>query len=171
MADEGKGLTIAGEEYPLPTIDTFDMDEAMILYESCRLTLEDFAIDEEDDEAVEELGEKCKHPGFFKALMQVAYMRGNRGVSAAKAKAIVGKENSMQVFMEFLEAGVDALPPAEAPRSSELSSSSLENSDSSNGSSGHALKAVSDEPAASLEATTTTDSDTSATLDLENSAA
>lgn len=159
MADEA-GFVINGKPYEIPSLDTFDMDEAMVLYELSGLTLEDFALaDDEDEEASAALAAKLKNPGFLRALMQIAYTRGNPGMTAAKAKAAIGKSNLLQALQDF--AGDDASPPDERPKSELETSSSSESSDSSPSSSGADSRNGSDAPDESLERTGTTESDTS----------
>jgi len=129
--NEAGTITIDGAKYTIPTVDSFDIDEAMILYDNCGLTLEDFAIDPEDIEQLMELQQRIKHPGFMRTLVQVAYQRGNPTVSPAKARAVAGKANVLKIFEEFAEA--DARPPEMTPVRQQSSS---ENSPPSTPSSG-----------------------------------
>lgn len=103
------GFIIDGTAYDVPTLDTFSMDEAEILYKCSGLTLEDFAVDEEDPEASEQLIKNIRNPGFIRALMTVAYIRGNPGISQARASSVIGKANLLDAIKEFAEA--DADPP------------------------------------------------------------
>lgn len=133
MADAS--FVIDGVDYPIPGLDSFDMDEAVILYEHCKLSVEDFAIDDEDPEEVEELAEKTKHPGFVKALMIVAYMRGNRGVKRNKAEVVIGKSNLMDAYEAFIDAGGEE-DPTEAQKTSESSEASSASSSGNGAASG-----------------------------------
>lgn len=101
---------IDGNEYPIPGLETFDMDEALTLYECCGLTLEDFAIDDEDEDEIAEMVQKTRHPGYVKALMIVAYQRGNAGVSKKKATAVIGRANLIEAYMAFVKAGGEEDP-------------------------------------------------------------
>lgn len=113
-------FVIDGKDYPIPTFDSFDMDEAQILYDLSGLTLEDFAIPDEDEDpdAAAELERKMRNPGFIRALMEVAYRRGNQGVTVARVKSVIGRSNLVTAYENWLEGLVDAGPPEEAQKSS-----------------------------------------------------
>lgn len=117
MADES-GFKIDGKEYPIPGFETFDMDEATILYEHCGMGLEDFAVDEEDPEQLAELAKKIKHPGFIRSLMIVAFLRGNAGSSRQKAETVIGASNLFDAYDAFLKSG-GAEDPTEPQKKSE----------------------------------------------------
>lgn len=122
MADAA--FVIDGDEYPIPGLESFNMFEAMTLYEYCGLSLEDFAIDEEDPDQVAELQEKTKNPGFIFALMLVAYLRGNKGLPKKRAADIIANSNIMGAYEAFLAAGMEEDPtrPQESNPTSESSS-------------------------------------------------
>lgn len=143
MADSG--FLIDGTHYEVPTLDSFTMNEAEILYKCSGLALEDFAIDEEDPEAVSEFRAKTRNPGFLKALMTVAYIRGNSGTPVEAANRIIGAANlidAMKALGDVAEADVD--PPAVG------ADSAPENDSSSNDPSGGTSTSGSDEPDESL---------------------
>ncbi len=123
MADENKFL-IDGVEYPIPGLETFNMADAFLLYEYSGLSLEDFAIDEEDPEQVEELGRKTKNPGFIFTLMLVAFLRGNKGTPKNKAVALIETSNLVSAYEAFLDAGMeeDPTPTQESEITAESSS-------------------------------------------------
>jgi len=135
-------FVIDGGDYPIPTLDTFDMDEAQLLYDLARMSVEDFAIADGDEEGEAELEQKIRNPGFIRTLMQVAYQRGNPGISAAKAKQVIGHANLIEAYDNWLEGLADASPPEqtrskpEPPDEQSRPSSSNESSggDSTNGS-------------------------------------
>lgn len=145
-------FVIDGADYPIPGLESFNMDEAVVLYDCSGLTLEDFAIDEDDQEQVDELESKTKNPGFIKALMIVAYMRGN-GVSRKKAEGLIGNSNLFEALKAFVVD--DGKDPTEPQKSEQSTLSSPESSGSSGDSSGIASATSSDEPEATPELTGT----------------
>ena len=152
MADSG--FEIDGREYPIPGFETFDLDEAMVLYECCGMTLEDFVVDQEDEEQLEALAEKTRHPGFIRALMIVAFMRGNEGVSVKKAQSVIGGSNLFEAYKNFLEAG-GAEDPTEPQPKSESSEASPASSSGSGRSSGRGSTKSSASPDAAPASTGT----------------
>ena len=134
MADAG--FLIDGTQYDVPSLDSLNMDEAQILYDTSGLVLEDFAVDEDDPEATGKLQKNLRNPGFIRALMIIAYLRGNGGVSRAKAEAIIGSSNLVSAIEAFVSSvGSDDGPPA---------ASGDDTSSSPNGSSGSASESDSD---------------------------
>lgn len=127
QAKQQTGFEIGGRMYDVPTLDTFDMDEAQVLYEYAGCVLEDFV--QADPESSEE--EQRKHeeavlrramsPGFKRALVHVAYQRGNRDVSPSKVREIAGKVNMLETTLT-LYGGEESPPETETPSQSELSS-------------------------------------------------
>jgi hypothetical protein len=71
-------FVIQGKDYPVPDWASFTMDESMILYELAGLTL---------DQADEDTGFT---PGLLKALLTIAYMRGNPTASRKLADKVTG---------------------------------------------------------------------------------
>jgi hypothetical protein len=131
------GFNIDGTVYEVPMIDSLTTDEAQVLYDYSRLTLDDFVPPK--DETAEEKHDReeiLRNPGFLRALMHIAYQRAHPEIRAAKVRALVGAAN----FVSALETmgnpdededGDGEVPPAstsEQPASSE--SSSLENTPS-----------------------------------------
>ena len=142
------GFTIDGKVYAIPTLDSLTMDEAQVLFEYSGLTVEDFAgieIDEEldveqlDPEQLEQL-KRMRNPGFLRALLHIAYARGNPALGRKRVERLVGDVNMLDAMIELAEqnAGDDGEPGADpTPEStSELDESSPRNSDGSSGSSG-----------------------------------
>lgn len=154
MADSA--FVIDGMSYEVPTLDSFTMSEAKILYRCSGLSLEDFAIDEDDPEASGKLQKNIRNPGFIEALMTVAYVRGNKGISEAKAASVIGQSNLVEALQTFVGSEDDADPPvpSEAPATE---GSSVSPSDPS----GDASMNGSDAPAKTPEPTGTSESDTS----------
>lgn len=159
MADSG--FIIDGLHYEVPSLDSFNMDEAQVLYDLSRLTLEDFAVDEDDPAAAAKLHENIKNPGFVRTLMTVAYMRGNRGISRSKAEAVIGGSNLFEALKQFGESvEADAGPP-EVSRSEPEPPDSDESTASLNGHSGESSTSNSAEPAENPAPTGISESDTS----------
>ena len=114
MADEAC-FVIDEVEYPIPGLDGMTMQEAVVLYERSGLTLEDFAIDDEDPDQVEELERKTKHPGFLLALVQIAYMRGNPKVNRKRAEQIADEMDLIAAYEAVVKAGIDQDPTSPQP--------------------------------------------------------
>ena len=130
------GFTIDGADYPIPSIDTFTMDEAQILYDRCGLILEDFSSIDPDGDPDEELirvetrRAKMRNPGFVRALLEIAYRRGNPDARPGKVADVVGAVP----IIDVLNALADDAPAAEADASpldetNELGRSSPRSSD------------------------------------------
>lgn len=143
------GFEIDGKVYPVPAIGTFDMDEAQRLYELADVVLEDFALpdpdspEEEQREFENEILAKTRNPAFKRAIVEVAYQRGNPGLSRAEVRNVVAGLNMTAVLFGFAEqeeaeaAGDDAIPPVEAASTTpppELSSNEPDASSTSSGS-------------------------------------
>lgn len=126
------GFDINGTVYEVPTLDSLDNDECVILYEYSGLVQEDFIplADETEEETQERNQAQMKHPGFWKALMHIAYRRQHRELTDKKVKELVGKVNRMEALAALgsdVEEADDSPPvlTSEPPESSQ--SDSLEN--------------------------------------------
>jgi hypothetical protein len=165
-AETETGFMIDGRLYPVPDLGTFTMDEAQILYELAGLSLEDFAASEdEDDEASAERRRRLRNPGFMRALMHIAYQRGNPDMKPARVAALIGNANVVQAFEHLVpdeDEGDDASPP---DVTSEPAPSSRTSSDDSSASSGGASSNGLGTPDESPVPTGITRSPTSPTLD------
>jgi len=98
-------FVIQGSDYPVPEWISFTMDESEILYDKAKMTL---------DQADEDL---VFTPGLLSALMLIAYMRGNPGVSRKNAERVIGAV-ALADAIEHLagdEEEEDAGPPSPAP--------------------------------------------------------
>jgi hypothetical protein len=107
------GFMIDDKLYELPSLDTLTMDELQVLYDYAGITLEDFA--EPDDETPEETRERERrlgNPGLTRALMHIAYQRGNPQVRAAKVKQLIGSANVIEALAHLGDVEADADPPA-----------------------------------------------------------
>lgn len=159
MADQTKPFTIHGKEYPIPTVQSFDMDEAQILWELCGFGMERFQPDENEGrysaEAQAELVKVMISPPFLRTLLHVAYRRGNRQASRKDIDQALGRLPFTQVLDEWsaqllADEEDDASPPDPSRLMSAPPASSPRSSESSSGSSGNGSPAVSDEPDATL---------------------
>jgi hypothetical protein len=133
MAEDAR-FVIDGVEYPVPTFDTFNLDEMQVLYDCSGYGLEDFAIDEDNDEEVEERDRKAKSPGILKSQVVIALTRGTKEVprrSRKQAMELVGRMNFVEL-LAAIEAEEDPTEPqkSEEPKSP-ISTSSDEKPDSS----------------------------------------
>ena len=88
--------------------------------------------------------------------MTVAYLRGNQGISEAKAASVIGQSNLVEALQTFAGTEDDADPPvpSEAPATEG-------SSDSPSAPSGDASRNGSDAPGTIPETTGTSESDTS----------
>lgn len=168
------GFMIDGELHECPAIDTFNMDEAQVLYDYSGLTLEDFArtADVSEEEFSELIKDKIKNPGFVRALMHIAYQRANPRQNASRVKALIGQANMIGALERLGETdeaeATDDRPPVST---TELEPSSLRSSVVSNGTSGDDSTRSSDEPDDPDATITTRESATSSTSRPELSAA
>jgi hypothetical protein len=147
-AENETGFECEGRIYPVPTLDTFNMDEAQVLYDYSGLSIEDFAIDESDPEQVAELERKAKNPGFKRALMHIAYQRGNPSWPAGKVRDLAGSANLLSTTAALYSGGGDAeVPPAPTTEPGEpLPSGPVELNESSGQSSGNGSDEQVDRP-------------------------
>lgn len=97
------GFRIDGSDYEIPEFDTFTMGEAVILYDLSHLSLEDFALNEDDPKQAEALRKNILNPGTVKARMVVAYLRGNPGISRDSAEAVVDSSNWLEAYLQYTE--------------------------------------------------------------------
>lgn len=156
------GFELGGKTYPVPELDTFDMDEAQLLYDYSGVAIEDFALPDPDegDEAREEhekeIESRVRNPAFKRALFEIAVRRGNPTMPWKDVAQLVRGANMVDVLAAFAEAeladeivsGGDANPPevdsAEStPPPSELSGN---DSDDSKLNSGEDSPTTSNEP-------------------------
>lgn len=131
------GFMIDGALYGMPSLDTFTMEEAQILYDYSGLGLEDFALEDDDDE----FAVKLKNPGFLRALMHIAYRRGNPKQPDSKVRKLIGAVNLIEAHAHLAGGEDDADPPALTP---EPDRQSLKSSGEPNETSGNASPTASD---------------------------
>jgi hypothetical protein len=112
-------FVIQGSDYPVPEWISFTMDESEILYDKAKMTL---------DQADEDL---VFTPGLLSALMLIAYMRGNPGVSRKRAEMIIGAVPLADAIEHLAgEEEEDAGPPSPAPSETESPGESESNDES-----------------------------------------
>jgi len=130
MSDTTDKFLIAGAEYPVPTVDSFTMSEWEILYDLAGMVADDF-IATSDDEA-RDLIVKRRHPGYVRAMLHIAYQRGNRDKSRREVASVIDDVRLWEAMSPMWDAaneeaeGDDALPPdlTNAPEGSSLRSNS-----------------------------------------------
>lgn len=185
--EQETGFIIDGKTYPIPTLDTLNMDEAQILYDYSGLTIEDFAPageDEDEEEILAARVQKAKNPAFLRALMHIAYLRGNPQAKAPYVKTVLGAINQMDVIEQYLLAAeqlqkedeqqvppaeeVEAEPPLDrSPSTSGRQPSSPRSSDESSESSGTPSPSSSTDPDDPQPSTGPLSLDTSSTSEQE----
>jgi len=90
-------INVNGTPYVLPSLDSFDLDEAMVMYRYSDLTF---------DQIFELEG---LHPGVVAGLLHIAIARSDRALRDKEIKAIVVNVNMMDI-MEQLAAIADDAP-------------------------------------------------------------
>lgn len=147
-------IFVGDTPYVLPPLDTFDLDEAMVMYRYSDLTF---------DQIFELEG---LHPGVVSGLLYVAIARSDPALRDREIKAMVSKVNMMNV-LEQLAAMADAAPDPtkdEAPPVEDDSKRSSEDPTGSSGSDGSDASEPSLEKS-SHDSSGTPDSDIAATSD------
>lgn len=100
---DGPKFVIQGIEYPVPEWISFTMSESEILYDKAKLTL-----DQADDDLV-------FTPGLLSALMLIAYMRGNPGISRKAAEKLIGDIPLAEAVEHLAGSEEEANPPSAGP--------------------------------------------------------
>ena len=77
------GFLIDDKLYPVPSVFSFSNDEAQLLWDYARLTIQDFLDDDADERQFD-------NPGVMRTLMHVAYQRGNPDIKPAKVRDLIG---------------------------------------------------------------------------------
>src|SRR5439155_15399464 len=98
-------IHVNGRHYPLVSIDEFTLDEAMVVYDYTKLSLDQIP----DLEGF--------HPGLIAALIHVAVARGEPRETARQIRQTVGQipvASLEQVFMDISEEVGDGDPPPAA---------------------------------------------------------
>ena len=96
----------------MPAIDTFTLDELETLYRYCGLTISDWGR-RFTPEGADVWDKGTEHPGFQKALVHVAYERGNTQETDDAVRELVGGLVWLDVVEPLLEAEPEPDPLAE----------------------------------------------------------
>ena len=147
-------ITVEGTPYVLPALDTFDLDEAIILYDYAGLTF---------DQVWELEG---LHPGVVKTLLHVAIQRSDPALRERDIKETVGRVNMMEVMVELARAAEEMPAPTQGgqPPAADDSSTSSDEATQSSGGDGGADSEPSQEKLSPVS-TGLPSSDSTATLD------
>lgn len=116
-------ITFNGKPYELVTLDDVTIDEAIIVWEYAKVSLDQIP----DLEGM--------HPGVVKALIHIAVARGEPGESAKTIREMVGRLRMTElqdVFADISEE-VEELPPPSGPDVSSPSEGSGETSPATSG--------------------------------------
>lgn len=169
MTDE-VGFEIGGKTYPVPDIPSLTIAESELLFEYSGIALEDFALGDPDasksarDEHEQRMLDKIRNPAFKRAMVEIAYRRGNPELTRAEVRELIGDANMLEILAGFAEAenaGDDANPPDEEPASTpQPSEQSSSEPDDSKPSFGDASSITSGEPDVPLAIIGPTRSDT-----------
>lgn len=120
-------ITVEGTAYVLPTLSSFDIDDAIVLYNYSTLTF---------DQVWELEG---LHPGVVKALLHIAIHRSDPSLREREISEMVGRVNMMDVMEQLAEAAAPnpttgGVPPRQddsRPNSGESTESSGSDGDDS----------------------------------------
>lgn len=161
MADDQNptGFDINGEVYEVPTLDSFDMDEAQILYDLSGVVLEDFIPPHPDSPEQEKAAHyqlqllRVRDPGFKRALVHIAYRRKHEEYDRSELDKAVGKMNATDVSIAILTRGDEVDPQTSSPN--EPDSKSRTNGTSESSSSGKPSGSDTERPALTLAPTGT----------------
>lgn len=142
-------LTIHGAEYELPTLDSMDMDEAMVLYRYSDLTF---------DQVFELEG---LHPGVCSALMHIAIQRSDPSLREREIKNLVKTVNMMDVLEQFAAIAESMPDPTKgSPEQHENGSESRTSEESESGGDDSSDASELSLESLSLDSSGTPDSDT-----------
>jgi len=112
--EEHPGILIDGVRYELPRVDDLDLDEEQILFDVSGVILPDFmpahpSAPEEVKTAVALIqSARIRNPAFKRALVIIAYRRGNPGLSVEEIEQRVGKIDAMDAELALYGKARDA---------------------------------------------------------------
>ena len=153
------GFDINGEVYEVPTLDSFDMDEAQILYDLSGVVLEDFIPPHPDSTDQEKAAHyqlqllRVRDPGFKRALVHVAYRRKHPDYDSTVLDKAIGKMNATDISIAVLARGDEEDPQSDSLNKPDEKSNTNGTSESS--SSGSPSQSDSERPALTLAPTGT----------------
>lgn len=156
------GFDVDGRIYPVPAIDTFTFGELETLYGYCGLTINDWGR-RFTPEGMEVWENGVDTPGFQRALVHVAYRRGNPQVPDETVRDLVRDLVWLDVIAPLLAAEDEPDPLAETNESERSRSGSEPSTRPEKPSSGTSSPTDSGTDASPDAPTGTTGSDTSPT--------
>lgn len=119
------GFLIDGTVYEVPALTSLSLDEAEVLYDYADLTLDEILAKEYGSEAAEDedWAVRWRNPHFRKALVHIAYQRGNPDMKRQTVAEVIGAANILSVLSGLQNVAVEeeALPlvsTSEPPESS-----------------------------------------------------
>lgn len=160
---------IGGDEYPIPTLSSFSMDEAIVFFNVNGYPVEDLWLVPDEEDADERL-ERLRNPAVVKALLHVAYRRGNPDRSDKEIGRIIGQVSLAVALSAFIPDPEEA-PAVPLGRTSEPNGSSLRSSLDAPENSGSGSETSSAPPGSGLSPTGTSESAMSRASDPVMSAA
>ena len=158
------GFVIDDKSYPIPTLDTINLDEERILFLYADTVLQDFMpvhpdwTDEEKRVYESVQMRKIRNPDFKRALAHIAYRRKNLDLDDAAIQEAIGKVNALEVDLAMVRG--DDSPPAQSSQTP-LESESNTSKPSRSTDSGSHTQPSSDQEDESPEPTGTIESETS----------
>lgn len=111
---------IDGREYPIPSVFGLTMGEAQTLYDYSGYALEDFvppAPGEPDDKRMQQV----RNPAFKRAMVHIAYQRGNPDVTRDAVASLVDGVQMFDMVAAMYQAD-DADPTPVSPNGPQTSS-------------------------------------------------
>lgn len=115
---------IDGAEYPIPTLASLNMDEAVVFYEHNGYPVEDlWSTPDTEEEATERL-ERLRHPAVVRTMLHVAYLRGNPEATRRHIDKVVGQVPLVMALSAFIGGDEEEADGRPLERTSEPSRSS-----------------------------------------------
>jgi hypothetical protein len=102
LRSEPTRITVEGTPYVLPALDTFDLDEAMVMYRYSEMTFD----------MIFEL--EGLHPGVIAGLLHVGIQRSDPALREKEIKKMVSAVNMMNVLEQLADALTDQPDPTVA---------------------------------------------------------
>jgi hypothetical protein len=146
------GIEIDGREYPVPSVFQLTMGEAQVLYDYSGYTVEDFVPPVPGDPDEERMA-RVKNPAFKRAMVHVAYQRGNPDAAHAEVAKVV---DGLEMWGAILDMLVDNDADPTSVSQNKPENSQPSETSSTDGSSGRRSSTKSGEQAVTLVPTGTT---------------
>lgn len=103
------GYDIDGRDYPVPSVFELTMGEAQVLYDYCGYVLEDFVPplpDEDDSDRIK----RFRDPAFKRAMVHIAYQRGNLETTRDEVAALVDNLQMVDMVIAMYAGDEDENP-------------------------------------------------------------